>query len=819
MAYGKVTILTALDRSGFRKDSNAMLKDSRGFSKSLGSNISQGAGVAGKALAGLGGLVTKVLSVAAIVAFGKASVQAARELSDAMTGLESIVTGQGRSFAQAQKFIDEYISDGLVPATNAITAYKNLALRGYDDSQIQKVLVALKDSAAYGRQASYTMGEAISSASEGLKNENSILVDNAGVTKNVAKMWDEYARSIGTTSNNLTQQQKIQAEVNGILAETRFQTGDAAKVAGTFSGQIMQLQFNFNNLKVAVGNAIIPIIRAILPAVNTAVTALTTLFNVFSRVTAAIFGTSAKEMKVLEAGNSGVADSAYEGADAEKALGGATKQAAKEAKGALAAFDDLNVLQQQTADSGGGGGGSGGGGGGSVETATVDTGDIEDAGVLPWLDKLKDKLAEITALFAPSINAWKTAFESLKAPIENAFNIMKGAALNLWENGLKPLGTYVLTDFIPSIVNGFSETFAPIWSAVMSVAITEFALDFEWMCGMVTRGINDMVIPALEGMKTWALDVFAGIKNAWDTYGAGILETWQMVREQIRAILTAIYENIILPIFNSIASTLSWLWDKHLKPLWDKLVLFFGAMVETVLAFWNNVLLPFINWVVATFGPLFSAVIGNIGAVFGTVFAVIADLIGGLLTSLRGVLEFLTGVFTGDWTRAWDGIKMIFQGVWDGIIGVIKGAINICIDCINGLVSGITGGVNMVIKAINSLNIDIPEWIPVVGGKSIGFNIPELTAPQIPKLAAGAVIPPNREFLAILGDQKSGTNIEAPLETIMEAMRMTLAEFGGGREVTIRFAGNLAELVRLLKPYIDKEESRVGGSLITGGVY
>ncbi|MDL2294987.1 hypothetical protein LJC60_10295, partial [Ruminococcaceae bacterium OttesenSCG-928-D13] len=731
MAYGKVTILTALDRTGFKKDSNAMLKDTSTFSRSLGSNVSKGAGVAGKALSGLGGLVAKVLSVTAIVAFGKASVQAARELSDAMTGLESIVSGQGRSFSQAQKFIDEYISDGLVPATNAITAYKNLALRGYDDSQIQKVLVALKDSAAYGRQASYSMGEAISSASEGLKNENSILVDNAGVTKNVAKMWDEYARSIGTTSNNLTQQQKIQAEVNGILEETRFQTGDAAKVAGTFSGQIMQLQFNFNNLKVAVGNAIIPIIRAILPAVNTAVTALTTLFNVFSRVTAAIFGTSAKEMKVLEDSNSGVADSAYEGADAEKALGGATKQAAKEAKGALAAFDDLNVLQQQTADSGSGGGSGGGGGaGGTVETVTVDTNDIENPEVLPWLEKLKGKIAEISALFAPSIAAWKTAFESLREPVEFAFETIKGAALNLWETGLKPLGLYILTDFIPSIVNGFSETFAPIFSDVLGVAITEFALDFQWMCGMVTRGINDIVLPALDGFKTVALGIFDGIKKGWDTYGAGILETFQSVKEQIRTILTAVYDNIILPIFNSIGGTLSWLWDKHLKPLWDKLVLFFGAITEYLLTLWNNVLLPFINWVVATFGPLFSAVVGNIGAVFGTVFAVIADLIGGLLTSLRGVLEFMTGVFTGDWGRAWDGIGMIFQGVWDGIIGVIKGAINICIDCINGLVSGITWGINMVISAINSLNIDIPEWIPLVGGKSIGFDIPELTAPQ-----------------------------------------------------------------------------------------
>ena len=76
----------------------------------------------------------------------------------------------------------------MISATNAITAYKNLAERGYNDSQIKQVMNALKDASAYGRQSSMTMGEAVESATEGLKNENSILVDNAGVTMNLANL-------------------------------------------------------------------------------------------------------------------------------------------------------------------------------------------------------------------------------------------------------------------------------------------------------------------------------------------------------------------------------------------------------------------------------------------------------------------------------------------------------------------------------------------------------------------------------------------------------------------------------------------------------
>ncbi len=124
-----------------------------------------------------GRMVTAAFGTAAIVNFAKEAVNAASDLSNAWQGLQSIVEGQGRSFSKAKKFINDYISDGLVPLENAVTAYKNLAARGYDDEQIQKTLVALKDAAAFGRQASYSLGDAVTSATEGLKNENSILVN------------------------------------------------------------------------------------------------------------------------------------------------------------------------------------------------------------------------------------------------------------------------------------------------------------------------------------------------------------------------------------------------------------------------------------------------------------------------------------------------------------------------------------------------------------------------------------------------------------------------------------------------------------------
>jgi hypothetical protein len=129
------------------------------------------------------------------------------------------------------------------------------------------------------------------------------------------------------------------------------------------------------------------------------------------------------------------------------------------------------------------------------------------------------------------------------------------------------------------------------------------------------------------------------------------------------------------------------------------------------------------------------------------------------------------------WSNSWNTVKSAVTGVWNGIWGFIKGIINSIIGGINGMIKGVVTGINAVIGVLNKLSFDVPDWVPGLGGSKFGFNLSTVTAPQIPKLAQGAVIPPNKEFMAILGDQKSGTNIEAPLDTIKQAVAEELMEY------------------------------------------
>lgn len=481
----------------------------------------------GSTLKKLAGTVALAFGTAAIINFGKESIKAASALNDAWIGLESIVSGQGKSFSKAKAFINDYISDGLVPLENAVTAYKNLAARGYSTEQIEKTLTALKDAAAFGRQASYSLGEAVSSATEGLKNENSILVDNAGVTKNVAKMWDDYAKSIGTTANNLTQAQKIQAEVNGIMEETRFQTGDAAKLVNTYSGQLAMLQYNFQQLKVAVGNALIPIAQAVLPGINAIISAFTKLAHVFAKVTAMLFGksTQVKATTGVESSAGAAADATDKLAESTAGMGEASKKAEKDMKGVQAGFDELNILAGKAAssmDDAAGGMDLGGLDGiGNIETDGEIWGDMSlnpelSAEIYALTEKLKDMIPLIAGI-GSGLLAWKVAKHLIPD-----LGLLQGLLGGL----LVSVGVTLLVDSIKDIIFGDGLTWQSILKGAAGGALAGAGLGLllakklglTWSQGMLGGAVIGLgvalLIESIADILVHGLNIGNGILGA-----------------------------------------------------------------------------------------------------------------------------------------------------------------------------------------------------------------------------------------------------------------------------------------------------------------
>ena len=261
-----------------------------------------------------------------------------------------------------------------------------------------------------------------------------------------------------------------------------------------------------------------------------------------------------------------------------------------------------------------------------------------------------------------------------------------------------------------------------------------------------------------------------------------------------------------------------------------------SAAIEKIIYALGTVLPPIIREIGNLFEKVFNGISNIVDGVFDGISDVIDKVGDNIVKILRGISGIADGVFDGISDvvdKIGDNIVKILRGIADLINKVLKSilnfvnkagpAINNFVDniidaatkLINFIVSGIEymvnrlviDGVNGIIKGINSI------------GQYVGFTIPSVprfTIPRfIPKLAQGAVIPPNREFLAILGDQKHGTNIEAPLDTIKQAVAEVLAQvntgFGGNIEVPVIIDGR--EVARAVR----NAESNMGTQTVFGG--
>lgn len=246
------------------------------------------------AVVATGVLVAMTMAVTAGIAANNKQIAA-------FTGLKSVVIGTGKSYDEASSFVKNFTEDGLISQMKAAEALKNLLQRGFSLDEAIQMLDRLKDAASFGRQAHLDMGQAVASATEGLRNEMSILVDNAGVTKNVSIMWKEYAAELGKGVQSLTLAEKRQAEFNGVMNETRHQVGDASKMASTFAGEQAKAGKATMEASAALGRAWSGALKEVLPLVTGLLTGVKALIDRFPGLTVAIMATVGGVMALVAA--------------------------------------------------------------------------------------------------------------------------------------------------------------------------------------------------------------------------------------------------------------------------------------------------------------------------------------------------------------------------------------------------------------------------------------------------------------------------------------------------------------------------------------
>ena len=349
--------------------------------------------------------------------------------------------------------------------------------------------------------------------------------------------------------------------------------------------------------------------------------------------------------------------------------------------------------------------------------------ELYDEHIGPFINDVGSGLSEIggtlldtyNQYIAPILDQWAQKFdEVLNGPVGDAIDHIIDEigrlidGLNwLWNNVLIPLIQWLIENVIPVL--------APIVAWIGDTLLSIVAS---------VTGMADSVLKQLDGIIQFLTGVFTG---DWAQALSGILLYVEGFKQNI---------NII---FNFIK---------------------------------NQILDPLSKWLDGVFKVDWVKDFGVIGDYMNAWLANIQNIVAAVKQAFSGIVDFVNGVLSGDWQQAWDGIKNIFGGAWNGMLAIIKSPINGIIGLMNGLLRAAQIMQNGVANALNKMNISVPSWVTsLTGVSSIGFHISKWSAPHIPYLAQGAVIPPNKEFMAVLGDQKSGNNIEAPESLIRKIVR------------------------------------------------
>ncbi len=291
------------------------------------------------------------------------------------------------------------------------------------------------------------------------------------------------------------------------------------------------------------------------------------------------------------------------------------------------------------------------------------------------------------------------------------------AFVSQWKSGFDLLSQIILT---------VGAVFAGV-GAAMLLGVSVVTGGIIGLAVALVAGLVILIRDNWDAIKQWATDAWESIKTWFSNLKQGISDWWDDVKQGWSDFWSGLGEKWDT-FKDNLANAWSTFWgDIKTKATekWDDIKQKWSDFCEKINTKWNNLK--------TTFGSAWNNFWNNIGT---------------------------------KWKNFWQGLKDNAKSFVNGIIGII-----------NKMLSAIQSGLNWAVNKLNKFSFTLPSFL---GGGHVGFNLGQIELTQIPYLAQGAVIPPNKEFMAVLGDQKSGTNIEAPLDTIKQALAETLSAYAGG---------------------------------------
>lgn len=527
-----------------------------------------------------------------------------------------------------------------------------------------------------------------------------------------------------------------------------------------------------------------PLLQVLIPAFTTFVELVTKIVTAIGRVMSQLFGTTYEQSQKA-------AESLYNESDALDKTGKSAKKATK----SLAAFDEINRLS------------------GSEDAKDKDK-LAPDFSSGPELSDKKAKgiLGLITSIGAlllglklsdTLIGGLKTAL-GLAIAFQGALQFISNL-LRAWSSGLDWSNLLGMLLGAAALVAGLALAFGKVGAAIglIITGIVEMVAGIHdadvngrnlkntllTIAGLISSGLGISLLT-----KSWIPLIIAGILSVVlaitvaTGHGKELIESLKTVVLGFKDFFVGLFEGDLIAAISG------------LKTAFDGLKGVAYAVLDSFRDMTNN-LLSLLEYVCGKIGLDISGIIQIAKNYVTNLFAILKDAVSGNVDAFvrvwQGIIEFISGTFSQDWEMAWTGIKDILAGVLNGIITLFENATNLCRNNINNILD--------LMQELTSFKL--PDWLG--GFEFKGINIPRLDKIKLPRLATGAVIPPNREFLAVLGDQKQGTNIEAPAAAIEAAVARGMAQYGGGNQTAILKIGE-QELGRIIFKLNKDQTQRVG---------
>lgn len=703
----------------------------------------------------------------------------------------------------------------------------------------------LEQSAVVASKRGESMQEVMDRIASGLRGETES-IQNLGIFTEVAMLesTNAFKRFAGNKSwNQLSVQTQAQIRYFAILEQATKLYGN--ELSNSTGAKLNAFTASLKDLQLAIGQAFTPILNVVLPILTKFVQKITESISFIAEFSRALFGgkdQGKKQAKSID----GMATS-YTNA------GDAAKQAKKDQEGFLAGFDEINNVPDNKTTAGDSANNADAGAGTGFQPNSEIGGGFQDIS-----QKAKDMAETVKTALTNAKDAVIIAAPYIAialAGIGAAFIYIRREALvtSIAMNAMTAIsgGMRILQGAVAGLTAAFTFLTTPVGLIILAIGALAAACVYFYQTNEQFRGVVDGVFQKIGDTLKWVYDtvlvpVGTFLKDtfvvAWEAVSKAADWLYLNVLTPLGNFLLELAKTIIQPLADVLKDVLSIafqtvfdiaksLWNEVLVPLGEFLKTSFKPIVEelsTAFKFlWEKVLSPFSTWlggvllvVFGKFGqaikslwqtwikPFATYLSGSFKTTFKEVFSTMGDLISDFKTIISGVVTFLTGAFTGDWKKAWQGLKDIASGVFDSFVDALKLPINLIINQLNDL-----------IDTINKFSFKIPD---VLGGGTFGgFNIP-----KIPKLARGGIV--DSPTLAQVGE--AGKEMIVPLENtsfvdklagalgtaVMSAMQIGSgainANNSNNREVVLKIDGNT--IARALNPYLTKETGRVGNTLI-----